>query len=226
MNTIDIIILVLIVTFGFLSLRKGLVLSILNIVGTIAGFILARLYYTDVVQYLVENVPWFTDLEGNIANNLSNSIEIDTGNLASLDSSEYFSSLELPANLKMEFNSVFDKIQDLATFDSVGEVIAQIIMNLIGFVLVFIAVILAFQVLGLLLRPITELPVIHGVNKLGGFIFGVLKGSLYVMIFMTIITFLSAFGIDVGIMEMIESSKVAIYFYHYNVIIILINVFI
>lgn len=226
MNVLDIIILVAIVLFGFIGLRKGLVLSILNIAGIITGLILAKLYYSEVVQYLVANFEWFANLETNIASNLSNSIQLNPDNLSAVDPSDYFETLDLPANLKIEFNSIFDKIQELATVETVGETIAQMILNLMGFVLVFLLVILAFQLLGLLIKPITELPVIHGVNKLGGFAFGVLKASLYIMLFMTIITFLAAFGIDVGVLSMIESSKVAVYFYHYNVIIILINVFI
>lgn len=239
-NYVDIAIAVIFLFTMVEGYIRGLVRSLLGILGYIAAFIVARMYYDDVANWLTENVEWFTSMKAGIVErmqttftqNASMTQAIENGSTAelsqALQNDSMLDQLQLPEGIQDQVVD-FANGMDLAAgqqnaIQHVASMLADGILYGISFMLIVLGVLLTIKIIGLVLDGMTELPVIKQANKFGGFLFGIAKGALIVFIAMTLAAFTAPLTTDLNIISTIHDSQVGIWFYNNNILLILLDI--
>ena len=240
-NYVDIAIAVIFLFMMVEGWIKGLVRSIIGIIGYIAAFIIAKFYYKNMAEFLTTRFEWFRNLKGNISESIMSSFNgnaqlqdvLATGSQAdlnrALENKDVLENLDLPEMLTDRVATFAQNVDISSTQQNAVEGLAEMISNGvlygISFMLVVMLVLLAVKLIGLILDGATEVPIIKQANKLGGFIFGTVKACFFVFLIMTTVTFLAPLTPEMNIIETINGSTVGVYFYNNNILLILLDMF-
>lgn len=100
----------------------------------------------------------------------------------------------------------------------VGNYLSSMIINMMGFVILFILVYIALHVLAGVLDLMAKLPILSGMNQLAGAFLGGLQGLFYLWIAALVITACSGMSWASYILGQIEASSWLSFLYHYNII--------
>jgi len=240
-NYVDIAIAIIFLFMVIEGWIKGLVRSIIGIIGYIAAFIIAKFYYVDMAEFLTTRFEWFRNLKTNISESILSSFSgnaqlqaaIESGSHAdlsqALENKDVLDQLDLPATLTDKV-ATFAQSVDIAStqknaVEGLAELIANGILYGISFMLVVLLVIFVVKLVGLILDGATEVPIIKQANKLGGLIFGAVKACFFIFLIMTTVVFIAPLTPEMNIIETINTSTVGVYFYNNNVLLILLDIF-
>lgn len=227
MNWLDLIVLgILLINVG-IGWFKGLIRSMTNLISIILGFIIAKIYYLNVYNYLIENYDLYNKIKLSISKNFNNikfpeNISTSDMSIEQLSKSTSESNyLQLIVESFFKSNNFKGLVEENIT--SYSEVfsswLSEKILLIISMVIVFIVVFLSVRFIGYILDKIFKFPGLKGVNKLSGLAFGLAKGCFYGMLFILLITLVGPIFSKFNIIETLETSSIAIYFYKYNIII-------
>ena len=151
MNWLDWLIIAVIVLSALSGLRRGLILSLTKTIGLLAGLLVAFNYHRQVADYLALYVP----VEKLIAPLTLPMLRQPTAEMMSF----------LPINQLLE---------------QVNKIIAYGILSSVSFLLLLIITASIIGAFGRLLNMLLNISLLKPMNKLGGLLFGVLVGVLYV----------------------------------------------
>jgi len=225
-NIVDVIIIVFILINLFLGWRKGLVLSIFNFFGIIVAFIIAKKYFTIFGDFLINNVYWVSELKNNIALRINDSFSSNTEIVSNINNGTILNKLDLPEYLNNGINQILLNL-DITKIDDVNvkmaDVIVKVIINFLSFVLLFILLILAIKIIGIILNAIFKLPILKGINQFGGLIVGFIISNIFIFVFMALIVLLNPMNLDFGLKEIINQSRIGMFYYNNNLLFVLIN---
>ncbi len=195
---IDIVIVVIlaicIIEGGF----KGFIKGFLSLFSLIASFIIARLTYIPISKLIIEN----TDIYNFIYKNLSgSSVEESTLNLI-VDENNTFA----------DFIVNFTQSQGGSITDPFLANISYLIVTILTFIVILLVSYIIISILVNVLDAISKLPVVSFFNKIGGVLFGVVKGMLINFIFIgTLYVVLVTFN-PPGLEVAINASKLMFLF--------------
>ena len=240
-NYVDIAIAVIFLFMMIEGWIKGLVRSLIGIIGYIAAFFIAKFYYIDMAEFLVKRFDWFKNLKIHISESIMSSFNGNAQLQAALESGS-----QTDLSLALENQEVLDKLDlpemltdKVATFaqgvdisttqqnavEGLAEMVSNGILYGISFMLVVMLVLLSVKLIGLILDGATEVPIIKQANKFGGFLFGTVKACFFVFLLMTTVTFIAPLTPEMNIVQTINSSTIGVYFYNNNLLLILLDIF-
>ena len=110
------------------------------------------------------------------------------------------------------------KIDKVGTVKNIAHQLTTKLIRVLVFIVIFIAVKLILVIVSLLTDVITKIPVIKQFNKLGGTIYGLIKGVLLVLMVLAIVFVISPM-IDVSIIEKINDAPLTGFMYNNNLLI-------
>lgn len=229
MNWLDIVVIaILLINIG-LGWFRGLIRSVINIISIVAGFICAKYYYMTAYNLLNEQFDLLNKMKLSIANTFQN-VElpslVDAQNLstdqltASLPQSDFVASLLENFIESNQFNDIMQSNIDNFS-EGFSTWLSQQLLTIMSMVAVFLLVYLGIRIIGYILNQLFQLPVLNEVNKLTGLVFGCVKGVFFAMLLVLIIALLSPVISGLNLVETLETSTIAIYFYKYNVIMLI-----
>lgn len=240
-NYVDIAIAVIFLFMIVEGWIKGLVRSVIGIIGYIAAFIIAKFYYIDMADYLTSRFGWFRNLKSNISASILSSFNgnaqlqavMESGSHTdlsqALESKEVLDQLDLPSTITDKVATFAQSVDIASTQKNAVEGLAELVSNGIlygiSFMLVVLLVLFIVKLVGLILDGATEVPIIKQANKLGGLLFGAIKACFFIFLIMTTVVFIAPLTPEMNIIETINSSMVGVYFYNNNVLLILIDLF-
>ncbi|MGI6348601.1 MAG: CvpA family protein [Eubacteriaceae bacterium] len=202
MNVIDIAILVVVLLFGLMGFRHGLVKSILSFAGAIIAFIVAKIFYVSFALTLTTKTNWDTKISAWVYERLLNTFP--SGNVTLSETSSSF---------QWFFSKLFNESASHSTIQTLSNSVSHFVMNVLAFVIIFLAMLLIIALLGFVLDHVMKLPGLSFLNKLGGFGIGLAKGVLICAVFISLITFFSLFSKNAAFSEMFANSVFAKYLY-------------
>ena len=202
----DGIILVILLLFALGGAHRGLIMSVFSllavVVAIIGGLFLSK-YLTPVVTEWVQPV-----VEKNIMPIIQSALPENAEDAMHTNSSEeknqFFETLspetvqdylddygiELPPLvedilLQMSEEDLFDlvdsnTVEELAT--SFAEKIVSAVLRVVLFLLCFILILILWHILARALDLVSRLPGLNAMNKLGGFLFGAVRGALFLFV--------------------------------------------
>lgn len=223
---IDGIIIGFIIIHMFLGWKKGLILSLANFFGIIVAFFLSRKFFVAFGELLNKNIIWVKGFEESMVIKINESFASNSEVFTDLSDGTFLKQLDLPEYLNIGIGQMVRDL-DLTQTESINtklaEIIVQVIMNFISFVLLFILIILAIKFLALVLNMFFQLPILKGINKFGGLLMGFVIGQVFIYLFMTVMLLLEPMNLDFGIVSSIKESTLGLFYYNNNLLFVLIN---
>lgn len=231
MNWLLLVVIAILAVGAFLGGRAGLVKAVFSLASTIAVIILTTLLSPIVTGILQENET----ITGTITGKLDEIINLEfmaEGMENENDPMSYVENLSLPESIKEILieaieNVLTERQEEAESFvgdklgaleDYICEVLSDMIINAIGFVITLIVVAAGVALLCFLLDVLSKLPVIHQLNTLAGAAFGALEGLMIVWIFFIILTMFASTEFGQHVFAMISESKLLGYLYDNNIL--------
>ncbi|MCI7796602.1 MAG: CvpA family protein [Lachnospiraceae bacterium] len=120
-------------------------------------------------------------------------------------------------------NSEVYKIMGVGQFeDYIGGYVADTILRAAVFIVMFLILFIALQVLVFWLDLIAKLPILSGINQIAGAILGAMEALVFIWIACLMFTALSRTGLGEAAMEQIAASPWLSWIYDHNVLLYLI----
>lgn len=216
MNWLDItIILVLVVNIG-MTWYRGFIQSIANIAALILAFVSAKLYHLNVYNHLIEEYDLYKRIQTNILDRFSSvdlSKAVDTSQVA-------YKNIIVDRFFQSETYKSLDSLGHDRVYEGFTGWLTENILVILSMVLIFIAVFIGVRIVASLLDNVFKLPILKSLNSLTGLLYGLIKGSFIAMILVLLAVVLDPVFPDMKLIEVLETSGVAIYFYKYNILVL------
>lgn len=183
-NVIDIIVLLFILLVVGNGFRKGLIMSLFDLVGLIASFIISWNYYYLVKDFLVKRTGLVDFINNNISAKISEVLADLPG--TDLDLGSIFNGFgKLPFDIQRimeDFlqSSIKETAADYAI--SMSDKITNIFIVIISFTVAFLIAYLLLMIIAGVLNIMFKAPVLNMANKLLGGLFGLLKAVVLLYI--------------------------------------------
>lgn len=186
---IDIILTVIAVSCLISGWRKGFVDTVMKLVSFVLAGVGAYFFYTIPADYMYDKffLPKLTDMiENSILSGGAGMTLTELFNSKPAFFVDILNRYSTVGEVEGFYNSgTGTSLTDISSF--MAEPLARAIANVLGFLLVFVALILLLGLLTLILDKICKLPVLKSANKLLGIALGALLGLLFAWLIAAII---------------------------------------
>lgn len=174
---IDVVILGIIILCTFIGYKQGLIKVAVKLVSTLVAIIIALTLYKPVSTLVIKN----TNIDEQIQTAITNKILPED------------SSLEDSKESQIDISSLPDLIISNSenTVKSISETISTKIIELVIIIVLYLVSKLVLRFITILADLIAKLPILKQINKLGGTIYGILRGFLIIFVIFSIISLLS-----------------------------------
>jgi len=190
--------------------RRGLIRTIYRIISLFIALVLARALYPHVAR-LLNQTAIFPTLQDNIARALN--LEGTVNRHTAQRGEEIIGNLPLPEMFQslLHYNNrpdMFALLQVSTIEDYITSFFANMVVNGIAMLIVFVLVLLVLSFVGELLDVVSMLPIISSLNHAGGLAIGLVMGAAVAWIGL-IAVMLFAAGVNPYIYNMLEESTIA-----------------
>ena len=202
------------------GLRRGFIRKAVSAVSLVITLVL--------VTYLTPQITTFIQDHTSIHEKLSekcSEILLNSNYNESLKTDQVLiiEDLELPENIKemlLENNNTesYDLLQVSGFHEYIGAYIANLIINALAYLLSFILIWTALQLLLMALDVVTKLPILRGLNQLAGGALGIVYGVALVWIAFLLVTVLCNGNLGRTFFELIKGNPFLLFLYNQNVI--------
>ena len=103
--------------------------------------------------------------------------------------------------------------------ENAAQALGEVVLNIICFLVLFILIRLILRLLVKVFDLITALPVVSGLNQLGGAAIGLAEGVIYVWMAMAIAALTPTWSLSAVILSQTEASEFLSFIYQNNLII-------
>ena len=197
---VDLIIIAIVALFTFIGYKQGLIKSAIKILSFFIAIIVALILYKPVANVIMYNTPLGDNIKSTMVNNMlpegvSADEEVDIVN-------------SIP-------NMIIEKSKD--TVNNVAETITMKIIETGTLLLIFTIVKFGLRFVTFLTDIITKLPILHEFDKIGGLIYGILRGVMLVLVILAMILLFSP-TIEENTINAINESWIGSIIYNNNII--------
>lgn len=233
MNWLTIVILIFLIIETLLGSKRGFFKSVLSLLAVVLAMFFT--YYTspkvaayicnetdikDVITERVEQTLANTLLEGGASSEESQSDDADSMESRS-QQTDMLQQSGLPTYLQQVLgensNAEFYRALGADTFvHYMAGYISTVIINILAYLVTYIALWLLLRIMANALGLVSRLPILHGLNRVGGAIFGFGKGLLIVTLVFLLITMFGQIPLGSTLFSQIETSPLLQWFYENN----------
>ena len=217
MNILDIAILAIIALCAIAGYRRGLLRAVYRLVAFFVAIFIARALYPFVARALRQTV-----LLPRIQEGISNALNLEGVfyEQTTVRGTEVINSLPIPGILQTLLHSyntpnMFEILQVATVEEYVSGFFANIVINGIAIVIVFVLTLVILVLIGNVLDVVTLLPVIRTLNHIGGVIFGVAVGAIVIWLAL-VITALFIAGAEPTVYALLEGSRIAQWLFEFT----------
>lgn len=229
MNWTDIVVIAVIGFFAFHGYRKGMVVTLIRFIKTIASLIIANLFHRPFVDFVLSATG---NSKANVVNEIRELIQgyisVPANVGAKEQISEVFRQIPIPGFARDLIENELGN-QAVKTISQAVEVIANQLADIalysLGFVVLAILAFFALTIIEKMSRLITALPLVKQVNNLGGFLIGLLQGLLVVMFLIVVVNTFQGAEWARSLRAEIDQSLIAHQFQTFNFIYFLFDAF-
>ena len=206
---------------------RGFIRLAVSMVALVAALAIVHVSMPKVTDYLKEN----TSIQQTLSNSMKQAAGIglpeETGDEEEKDEDvpsvqrTIIENLNLPQNVKsalIENNNheVYEFLGVNAFADYIGNYLADMILNSVGFVLMFAIVYLLIKLVVRWLDLIARLPILSGMNKIAGALLGGVQGLIFLWILCLVLTACSGTSWGMTLIHQVEASKWLSFLYEHN----------
>lgn len=227
MNWVAIAVLVIIGGYAFLGWKKGLVSIALSMVAFIATVVLSWMLTAPISTFVKDNTDIYKNLSQKTIEQLEKNEAVKALGLPIAFVSEnsedimgkIADAVKLPESLKTAIqNEGSEETEGANVMQYMGEHIALLIMNAVIFIILFIVLYIAARIIIKMAKIINKIPLVGGINKIGGLVAGCVQGFFIVWIACIVITMFSNTDWARYVFTSINESDVLSFIYNNNLI--------
>ena len=202
------------------GLRRGFIKKAVSAVSLIVTLVLVTYLTPQITTFLQEHTSLHENLAEKCSGILLNS---DYDESLRTDQVLIIEDLELPENIKnllLENNNSegYDLLNVSGFHEYIGAYIANLIINALAYLLSFVIIWTALQLILLALDVVTKLPLLHGLNQLAGGALGIVYGVGLVWVAFLLVTILCNGNLGRTFFTMISENPFLLFLYNQNVI--------
>lgn len=202
-----------------LGYHRGLFKSALSAIGIVGAIILANILNPYVKAFISDHTGTREYVRQRIEIGLN--VEKINDKDSVYNKEEYLEKTDLPEIVKnyIRSNSSIRKGQE--TLDGYVRMIVDYLTDMVISGIAYavtVVLVLLFVLIALALSGIVrEIPIVGGIDKFGGIVFGFVQAAFIVWMLMLVITFFSVFSWGADMMKMIDDSSILTFVYKKNV---------
>lgn len=227
MNFMDYCFITILLLCGFAGMYQGLFRSIIGIASIILTFFISINYYHAFAAIIKTKTPIYNWLKHSIESNIDTNIRsmpgVDT--LLQLNDTVIngiVDKIYVPPVLRtFVLNSFHFDIHNINIFqfvDALSTRWADVFINIMAFIVLFAGLQLLFTLLQNLFGAIVQVPILHEVNYIGGFLLGLLQGVVVLYVICLGWSMLSGSPMYKEVFVDLAASKYAKLFYNNNLL--------
>ena len=215
---LDIVIIAIIALSIFLGYRKGLVKIAVKLCAFLIAIIVSIVFYKPVSNIIINNTQLDEKIESAIIENGSIKIEEDEETQTYAQEQEEEQTKEsFLENVQGYVDETITETQNELVRKAAKEISGRLI-NIIIIVGLFIITRLILILLVLISDVITNIPIIKQFNKLGGILYGIIRGLLLIYAILAIVFLVVSISGNSNILQTIESSVLTEFMYESNIL--------
>ncbi len=189
---------ILLGVYALNGLRRGLVREVFATFTIVVSIAVASNISPYVSRSLQHTVA-FDTVNDYIGTTVFGGEGAETGRVT--EQTEFIEQLPLPSSvrdalLENNNNEIYTAFGITEFKDYVANYLTCLIFNALSFIIVFLAAVILLKIIAAVLDIITYLPVLHTLNKFGGFIFGAVNGLVTLWVICIAVTIFS--GTEIG----------------------------
>ncbi len=202
-----------------LGYHRGLLKSALSAVGIVGAILLANALNPYVKNFICEH----TEIQSIVRQKIEMGLNVDK--LEDQDTvygkEGYLENTDLPEIVKNYIRSN-DSIkrgqENLESYvQHIVDYLTDMVMNGIAYFATFLLAVLIIIIALALSNLVSGIPIVGGIDKVGGIAFGFAQAVLIIWFLMLIVTFFSAFGWGADMMKMVDDSRILAFVYKKNI---------
>lgn len=220
MNLLLMIILALAFLLILRGYKRGLFKSAVSMIGIILAVFLTAFIYPYINILLCQNTVIDEGIKAALVKRFQ--IDIEETGLTRAEEMRMIEEISLPENVKEWIiengNEETFLLYNAKGFgDYVASYLTDLVMKGISYLITSLVLMLAVWILIAVSDIIIEIPIVHGIDKFGGIVFGAAQALILVWVVFIVITFLSAFEVGSVMMKMIDENKILTWLYEKNI---------
>ena len=204
---LDVIVVAIIALNVYLCYKKGLVNLAVGLIAVVAAIILSIILYRPITNLVIENTEFDEAIENTIVKTFAPE-GTEEGQVQYVGILSY---------LETELGNAVNETKNEVVYETAGAM-AEKILNLIVFIIIFTAVRVVLFALTFVADAITSLPILKQLDDVGGIIYGLLKALLIIYVVLAVVSVIVSFTANTAISDTISSSYVTKFFYDNNVL--------
>lgn len=220
MNIVFLIVAATFILFMFIGYKRGLFRSVASTIAIVLAVFLTSAIYPAVNRALCDHTRLDDTIKEMIIEKFD--LKVEEVDLPKSVQMEKLDEMNIPESVKELIiensnKTTYAEAGVNGFFDFAAQYLTNMVMKGIAYVLTFF-VIMLFLSIGIALSNIaTGIPIVNGINKLGGTLFGMAQAFLAVWIFFVLITMMSAFDWGSFLMKSVESSSLLTWIYEKDI---------
>ncbi len=206
----DIIIIAVILLCTFIGYKKGLVGVIFKIISFFIALLVAILLSGPISNWIMENTSIAQDIEGALTEKLIEE-KIEEKEIEKED-------INNTSQIVVDYINKYTTDVKNAGARAMAKEITTTTIRVVVIIVLYIGTKIILFFFRTLVNVIAELPIIKQFNKLGGTIYGLLKGILIVYVVLALLSLIAPMVNNTALFEMINSSILGNFMYNHNLI--------
>lgn len=199
-HIIDIILVALIVLIAFIGSKRGIILTVFDLLSGIASFLIAKLLSPFASEFVYDNflkkttLAFLTEKYNGVENSLAEAVGSITsvfdflpeGIMAFVKSADMFDASSVSHNIMSSITTV-EQLEE-----QIVAPVMMVVLNLICFAVISFVSVIILRIVGRFISGIvSKFKFTEKINSLLGGVFGIVKGVVYVFIIAVIISIVS-----------------------------------
>ena len=206
----DIIIVAVILLCTFIGYKKGLVGVIFKIISFFIALLVAILLSGPISNWIMENTSIAQDIEGALTEKLIEE-KVEEKEIEKED-------INNTSQIVVDYINKYTTDVKNAGAIAMAKEITTTTIRVVVIIVLYIGTKIILFFFRTLVNAIAELPIIKQFNKLGGTIYGLLKGILIVYVVLALLSLIAPIVNNTALFEMINSSILGNFMYNHNLI--------
>ncbi|MBQ9198685.1 MAG: CvpA family protein [Lachnospiraceae bacterium] len=228
MNILTINVIIIIAVCAVIGAARGFVKAALGVLFSVIALIAAYLLVPLVGAFIINNTGVDEYIEAKVKDRIEKEIvelPVNPNKNEQIDIIKRLGFTESFTDSLLENNNEDAKklIGAVDFYDYISKYIARRTVNLIAYVITFACLSILFAVINIIMKLAVKLPVLKGLNRLGGAIFGGVLGLIIVWVLFIFVAYMPEKDICVKAMEQIEESGFLSFIYDNNLLVNMID---
>jgi uncharacterized membrane protein required for colicin V production len=217
MNYLDIAIGLFMLYAVVMGYIHGVVRSLFNLLGYIVAALITHFYYPIVKKMIVDLTSFDDKMNHFVTDKLQQMGAQSAQATVTVSDLNAMNQLPLPNKIKESIQTSLTSSANAVT-ENIASVVTDVIISFLAIVGLFLIVLLIFKITSAIFDLIAKLPVLKTFNKLGGVLFGFVKGYIVISVLFVVMISVLSLGTHPIVESLMKDSYAATFFIENNIL--------